>query len=112
MLARNCLKSEKTFSQRATGILSESAGSDTYTQSPEILCKPAKFSVVEAISRRTIYAFILGSARMKHLDRAEILWSNGRKETLQNLAADRFNVVREGDGVVPSKPQGRIVNLR
>ena len=28
------------------------------------------------------------------------------------LAADRFYVVREGDGVVSSKPPGPIVNLR
>ncbi len=34
------------------------------------------------------------------LDRAEILWPNGGKETLTNLAADRFYTVREGQGVV------------
>jgi hypothetical protein len=39
-----------------------------------------------------------------HLDRAEILWPNGEKETLTNLAADQFYVVREGKGVVSTKP--------
>ena len=34
------------------------------------------------------------------LDRAEILWPNGVKETLTDLAADRFYTVREGQGVV------------
>lgn len=38
-----------------------------------------------------------------HLDRAEILWPNGKKEVLSNLTADRFYVVREGAGIVSSK---------
>ena len=38
------------------------------------------------------------------LDRAEILWPNGKKETLTNLAADQFYVVREGEGAISSKP--------
>jgi len=37
------------------------------------------------------------------LDRAEILWPDGKKELLTNLAADRFYAVREGAGVVSSK---------
>ena len=45
--------------------------------------------------------FGLGSH--ERLDRAEILWPNGKKEVLSNLAADRFYVVREGDGVVSTK---------
>jgi len=39
-----------------------------------------------------------------NLDRAEVLWPNGRKETLTNLSADKFYVVREGEGVVSSNP--------
>jgi enediyne biosynthesis protein E4 len=38
------------------------------------------------------------------IDRAEIQWPSGAKETLTNVAADRFYVVREGQGVVSSKP--------
>ena len=45
--------------------------------------------------------FGLGSH--ERLDRVEILWPNGKKEILTNLAADRFYVVREGEGVVSSK---------
>ena len=37
------------------------------------------------------------------LDRAEILWSDGKKELLTNLAVDRFYVGREGAGVVSTK---------
>jgi len=37
------------------------------------------------------------------LDQAEILWPNGKREVLSNLAADKFYVVREGQGVVESK---------
>ena len=45
----------------------------------------------------------------QRLDRAEILWPNGKKETLTNLSADRFYVVREGEGVVSSKsPEGTV----
>jgi len=37
-----------------------------------------------------------------------IRWPNGRKDTSTNLAADRFYVVREGEGVVFSKgPEDR-----
>lgn len=36
-------------------------------------------------------------------DQAEVLWPDGKKETITNLAADRFYVVREGEGVVSSK---------
>lgn len=45
-----------------------------------------------------------GLAAHDHIDRAEILWPNGKKELLSNLAADRFYVVREGEGVVSSRP--------
>jgi hypothetical protein len=38
------------------------------------------------------------------VDKAEVLWPDGKVETLTNLAADRFYVVREGAGVVSSKP--------
>jgi hypothetical protein len=40
-----------------------------------------------------------------HLDKAEIIWPGGRVETLTNLAADRFYLVTEGQGVISSKPQ-------
>jgi hypothetical protein len=40
-----------------------------------------------------------------HLDKAEIVWPGGRVETLTNLAADRFYLLKEGQGVVSSKPQ-------
>lgn len=43
------------------------------------------------------------------VDRAEVLWPNGKKETLTNLAADRFYVLRESEGVVLSKgPEQRV----
>ncbi len=42
--------------------------------------------------------FGLGSHN--RIDRAEVLWPNGKKETLTNLPADRFYIVREGEGVV------------
>ncbi|HTS37511.1 MAG TPA: CRTAC1 family protein [Candidatus Solibacter sp.] len=37
------------------------------------------------------------------VDRAEILWPDGKKEILTDLAGDRFYVVREGEGVVANK---------
>ena len=36
------------------------------------------------------------------LDQAEVLWPDGKKDTLTNLVADRFYVVREGKGIVSS----------
>jgi hypothetical protein len=53
--------------------------------------------------------FGLGSHQS--LDRAEVLWPDGQKETLTNLAADRFYEVREGQGVVLSKPAEHRVKL-
>jgi enediyne biosynthesis protein E4 len=35
------------------------------------------------------------------VDRVEIFWPSGKTETLNNLLADRFYTVREGEGVVP-----------
>jgi hypothetical protein len=34
------------------------------------------------------------------LDRAEILWPDGKREVLTDLASDRFYLVREGAGIV------------
>ena len=38
-----------------------------------------------------------------HVDKARVMWPDGRVETLTNLAADRFYVVKEGSGMVSSK---------
>lgn len=38
------------------------------------------------------------------LDKAEVLWPDGKVEVLANLAANRFYLVREGAGVVSSRP--------
>src|SRR5246500_4400552 len=53
--------------------------------------------------------FGLGSH--ERVDKAEITWPDGKKETLTNLAADRYYVVREGQGVVSSKPPEHRVKL-
>ena len=45
------------------------------------------------------------------LDQVEVLWPNGKKETLTSLAADRFYLVREGQGVVSSKPAEHLAKL-
>jgi enediyne biosynthesis protein E4 len=45
------------------------------------------------------------------LDQAEILWPDGKKETLTNLAADRFYVVREGQGVIATKQAEHLAKL-
>ena len=40
------------------------------------------------------------------IDQAEVLWPDGKKEILAHLAADRYYIVREGQGIVSgSKPQ-------
>jgi len=41
-----------------------------------------------------------GLGDSSHLDRVEIRWPGGKTEVVQNLAADRFYVVREGAGIV------------
>jgi enediyne biosynthesis protein E4 len=45
------------------------------------------------------------------VDQAEVSWPDGKKEILAHLAADRYYVVREGQGIVSnSKPQ-QLTNL-
>jgi enediyne biosynthesis protein E4 len=39
----------------------------------------------------------------ERLDKAEILWPNGKAEILTNLSADHFYIVREGEGIASSK---------
>jgi hypothetical protein len=46
----------------------------------------------------------LGLAEHEKVDKAEVLWPDGKVEILSNLLADRFYTVREGMGVVSSKP--------
>jgi enediyne biosynthesis protein E4 len=37
-------------------------------------------------------------------DKVEVTWPSGTKETLANLAVDRFYVVQEGNGIVSTHP--------
>lgn len=53
--------------------------------------------------------FGLGSH--ESVDQAEVLWPDGKKETLTHLAADKFYVVREGQGVVARKLPEDSANL-
>lgn len=43
-----------------------------------------------------------GLAGHKSLDSAKVFWPDGKLETLGNLAADRFYIVREGAGIMSS----------
>jgi hypothetical protein len=52
-----------------------------------------------------------GLGNHERVDQAEVLWPDGTKETLTNLAADRFYFVREGMGIVSSKPPEHLANL-
>jgi hypothetical protein len=52
-----------------------------------------------------------GLGNHERVDQAEVSWPDGKKETLTNLAGDRFYTVREGQGVVSSKPAEHRVNL-
>ena len=39
-----------------------------------------------------------------HVEKMKVMWPDGKTETLTNLAADRFYSIKEGSGVVGSKP--------
>ena len=45
-----------------------------------------------------------GMGEHQLVQKVDVLWPNGKVETLTNLAADRFYTVREGAGVVSSSP--------
>jgi hypothetical protein len=53
--------------------------------------------------------FGLGSHRF--IDRAEVLWPDGKIDTLTHLAADRFCVVRKRQGVISSRPPEHSANF-
>jgi enediyne biosynthesis protein E4 len=48
-----------------------------------------------------------GLAGHERVDQALVLWPDGTKEILKNLAADRFYTLREGAGIVASSPPVR-----
>jgi hypothetical protein len=45
-----------------------------------------------------------GLGEHESVDKTKVFWPDGRVETLTNLIADRFYSVREGAGVVSSRP--------
>jgi enediyne biosynthesis protein E4 len=47
-----------------------------------------------------------GLGEHERVDKATVFWPDGRVETLTNLIADHFYSVREGAGVISSKPLG------
>ena len=47
-----------------------------------------------------------------HMDKVEILWPSGKKEIFSQLPANRYYFLREGEGVVNSKPAaGTVIKL-
>ncbi len=44
-----------------------------------------------------------GLAGHETVDKLEIFWPSGRVETLTNLKADHFYLVKEGQGVAPAR---------
>lgn len=48
----------------------------------------------------------VGLGAHDRIDKAEIIWPDGKLEMLKSLPADRFYVVREGSGIVASNPPG------
>ncbi len=45
------------------------------------------------------------------IDQAEVMWPDGKKETLTHLASDRFYIVREGKGIVETRLPEHTTNL-
>jgi enediyne biosynthesis protein E4 len=52
-----------------------------------------------------------GLGQHTRVDRAEVLWPDGKKETLTNLAADKYYIVREGQGIVSTNEAAHLKNL-
>jgi enediyne biosynthesis protein E4 len=44
-----------------------------------------------------------GLANHEKVDKLEIFWPSGKVETLTNLGADRFYILKEGQGIVPGR---------
>jgi len=52
-----------------------------------------------------------GLGNHQSIDQVEVSWPNGKKETLTHLAADRFYIVREGQGIVETRLPAHSTNL-
>ena len=52
-----------------------------------------------------------GLGNHDRVDQVEVMWPDGKKETLTGLAVDRFYVVREGMGIVANNPSEHVPNL-
>jgi len=50
-----------------------------------------------------------GLGDQQQVEKVKILWPSGKVETLTDLAADRFYLVREGQGVISSNPPQKIL---
>ncbi len=50
-----------------------------------------------------------GLGNQEKVERIEIRWPSGRTEALQDLSADRFYVIKEGEGIVPPERARPIV---
>jgi hypothetical protein len=49
-----------------------------------------------------------GLGKHETVEKAEILWPDGKTETLTHLSADQFYLIREGAGVISSTPAARL----
>jgi hypothetical protein len=47
-----------------------------------------------------------GPGSNERIDKGEILWPDGKTETLSDLADDHFYTIRRGKGAVVSEPPG------
>ena len=47
-----------------------------------------------------------GLGNHEKVDKAQVLWPDGKVEVLRNLAAGRYYYVREGTGIIPASPPG------
>ena len=44
-----------------------------------------------------------GLGRHEKVDKLEVFWPSGKVETLTNVGADHFYILKEGEGILPAR---------
>ena len=45
----------------------------------------------------------MASAAHEKVDKLEVFWPSGKVETLTNVGADHFYILKEGEGILPAR---------
>jgi hypothetical protein len=51
-----------------------------------------------------------GLAKHEKVDKLEVFWPSGKVDTLTNVGADHFYILKEGEGIVPVRNSSTVLS--